>query len=407
MTVAQAATLGRSVTDALGRGTVHPFPARMSPDIVLDALPDGEPLRILDPMAGSGTVLALAQSKGHAVTGLDLDPLAALISRVWTTPLDRGVFMDHAVAVLTDARVLCGSLAEWNAYPLNSDDETERFARFWFDGGARRQLAALAYEIAERGCSDTVRDALWCAFSNLIIAKQSGASLALDLAHSRPHRAFERAPAEPFPNFMGAAVRVANGCLDADCEFEAPDVREGDARRIPLDDGSVDMVVTSPPYLNAIDYLRCSKFSLVWMGHTVGALRRIRAASVGTEVGMETYGEAARTMSAAVSGPGLKPRQEAMLARYVHDMRDALRETARVLDSGGRAVYVVGDNMVRGSLVRNDVILRKVADAAGLLLVSGSSRELPAGRRSLPPPDGSARLGGRIRRETVLVWERP
>jgi hypothetical protein len=27
----------------------------------------------------------------------------------------------------------------------------------------------------------------------------------------------------------------------------------------------VDFVITSPPYLNAIDYVRCSKFTLVWM----------------------------------------------------------------------------------------------------------------------------------------------
>lgn len=121
---------------------------------------------------------------------------------------------------------------------------------------------------------------------------------------------------------------------------------------------------------------------------------------------MEPYGETASIAEAAVSGPALKPRQEAMLARYVHDMRGALRETARVLADGGRAVYVVGDNAVRGSLVRNDVILRRLAEGAGLRYVSGSSRELPAGRRSLPPPDGSARLGRRMRRETVLVWEK-
>jgi len=43
------------------------------------------------------------------------------------------------------------------------------------------------------------------------------------------------------------------------------------------------VVLTSPPYLNAIDYMRCSKFSLVWMGHTIRELRNIRADSVGTE----------------------------------------------------------------------------------------------------------------------------
>jgi len=37
--------------------SVHPFPARMAPSIVWDKLPDSNPsLKILDPMAGSGTI---------------------------------------------------------------------------------------------------------------------------------------------------------------------------------------------------------------------------------------------------------------------------------------------------------------------------------------------------------------
>ena len=79
----------KTIYEIIGRESVHPFPARMAPGIALEALAAANgPLRILDPMVGSGTVLAVARSKGHRAIGIDIDPLAVLISKVWTTAID-------------------------------------------------------------------------------------------------------------------------------------------------------------------------------------------------------------------------------------------------------------------------------------------------------------------------------
>ena len=279
----------KSVYEILGRNSVHPFPARMAPGLALEVIAESSrPLRILDPMSGSGTVLAVANSKGHHAIGVDLDPLAVLISRVWTTAIDVQSVQDTATMVLEHARRIFASLPTRNAYPGNADSETRRFTRYWFDDYARRQLASLATAIERIGDS-AIREALWCAFSRLIITKQSGASLAMDLSHSRPHRKFRRAPAKPFRKFLSAADRVTSNCIDRRSRTCSPEthVYEGDARCLDLQDESIDLVITSPPYLNAIDYLRCSKFSLVWMGYSIGDLRRIRSTAVGTEVGMD------------------------------------------------------------------------------------------------------------------------
>jgi tRNA G10 N-methylase Trm11 len=46
----------------------------MAPGIALSALSSAEkPLRVLDPMMGSGTVLAMARAHGHYATGVDVD----------------------------------------------------------------------------------------------------------------------------------------------------------------------------------------------------------------------------------------------------------------------------------------------------------------------------------------------
>ncbi|MDE2196964.1 MAG: hypothetical protein KGJ56_07225, partial [Gammaproteobacteria bacterium] len=224
----------KTIYDALGREPVHPFPARMAPDIVLQVLGNSKkPLRVLDPMMGSGTVLAVARARGHKAFGVDIDPLAVLIAKVWTTTIDPDEVHRSAKIVMIQASAAFKELSVRNAYPRNADSSTREFVRYWFDNHARRQLAALANCISRVRNRD-VRDVLWCAFSRLIIVKQAGASLAMDLAHSRPHKAFSVAPAKPFDKFIGAVDRVLANCIQPSERDRGPatTVKTGDARNL-------------------------------------------------------------------------------------------------------------------------------------------------------------------------------
>lgn len=402
----------KTILETLGRSPIHPFPARMAPGIALDALGESKtPLRVLDPMAGSGTVVAVARANGHRAFGVDLDPLAVLLASVWTRTVNARRVNDTAAEVLAGAKEAFGLLPSRLAYPTGSDNETRKFIRYWFDENARRQLAALSVAIG-RVHDRATRDVLWCGFSRLIITKQAGASLAMDLSHSRPHRAFTHAPVKPFDRFISVVQIVVSNCPQSGSELLGPStvVKRGDARKLEIDDDSIDLVLTSPPYLNAIDYMRCSKFSLVWMGRNVSELRQIRAESVGTEASSKQAMEAAWVQS-LIRQLGLKPalasRDHALLATYAWDMGLALAEVSRVLRADGRAVYVVGDSMIRGTFVRNSAIVTTVAKKHGLLLHSRCSRTLPDSRRYLPPPNRgatSAAMDSRMRREVVLSF---
>ncbi|WP_339028962.1 hypothetical protein WI604_30240 [Bradyrhizobium symbiodeficiens] len=402
----------KTIQQALGRDPVHPFPARMAPGIALDILAsEPERIRVLDPMMGSGTVLAMARAKGHSAIGIDIDPLAVLLARVWTTTVDASQVRLAASRVLDRAREKFATCATGDAYPANADMQTRQFVRYWFDAYARRQLTALAEAIHrfEDGC---VKDALWCAFSRLIITKQAGASLAMDLSHSRPHKAFEHAPIKPFNKFLSAVDLVLKNCLSRAQSGRGPATRAllGDARKLPLASGTIDLVLTSPPYLNAIDYMRCSKFSLVWMGYTVSELGSIRSESVGTECSDESArdnAEVKKIISDLRLTPKLAARQEAILAHYVDDMMRSVRECARVLAPGGKAAYVVGENTVRGTFIPNANIVTAVAERSGLQMERRRARALPANRRYLPPPASqhtAESMNGRMRREVILSF---
>jgi DNA modification methylase len=405
----------KNIAEVLGRATVHPFPARMAASVALSAVSRSRTrLKVLDPMMGSGTVLAVAQSKGHFARGVDIDPLAALIGRVWTTAVDTKRIRKKATKLLTAAKKDFLQRSAKSAYPRNADSETRKFVQYWFDPHARRQLASLSNEIIK--CRNkTDRDVLWCAFSRLIITKQSGASLARDLSHSRPHKFFETAPRKPFSRFMDSVEEVLSNCLSLTQKKRGPatHISLGDARNLSLRANSIDLVLTSPPYLNAIDYMRCSKFSLIWMGQTTAGIREVRRKSIGCEVGQyddPSNDEITALLKSLRINSRLSNRHKAILHRFIGDMANVLHETSRVLVPGGKAIFVVGENTIRGIYIRNAKIISKLARLAGLKLRHEITRALPPNRRYLPPPVdvGQKRaLNTRMRREVVLTFVKP
>lgn len=403
-----------NINDLIKIKPIHPFPARMAPAIALDILSEAKkPLRILDPMMGSGTVLAVARSKGHRAIGVDIDPLAVLISKAWTTAVDTEAVQDKAIEVLDRAVDIFKTLPTRDAYPRGADQETKQFVSFWFDDYARRQLVSLVTAI-ERVRDKSIRNVLWCAFSRLIITKKSGASLAMDLSHSRPHKSFNRAPAKPFQNFLYTVDRIVDNCIDKNRKDRGPSTctYEGDARDLPIGNDSIDLVLTSPPYLNAIDYIRCSKFSLVWMGYSIDSLRRMRSTSIGSESvsGITQNEQDTNHILNELKLNRLDARDKAILRRYIGDISKTVNEVARVIKSGGRAVYVIGENTVKGTYIRNSLIVSAVAEISGLQLYERRLRKLPANRRYLPPPTAgrnSAALDCRMRSEVILSFRKP
>jgi DNA modification methylase len=390
---------------------VHPFPARMAPSIVWDVVPKtGNPLSILDPMSGSGTTLVCARSRGHYAIGCDTDPLALLIARAWCADADPENVKCRALLVFERAKKLRDRLTYKESYPNSADVETCQFIDFWFDPENRRQLSALSTCIS-RVRSQIEKILLWCAFSRMIITKTSGVSLAMDVSHSRPHKVYDVSPVKPFEVFLKAVSKVVCNCPFSGIANNAPpaDIRNGDARELPVESASVDMVITSPPYLNAIDYLRGHKFSLVWMGHSISEIRALRSDNIGTEVSTQSTSneevhEAMKTMADLESLDG---RRQGMVMRYVWDMQNVMKECARVLKTKGRAVFVVGDSAIRGVFVKNSEGLTCLAKSNGLSLISRDTRPIETKRRYLPPPDSymaGEKMQGRMREEVILQF---
>jgi ubiquinone/menaquinone biosynthesis C-methylase UbiE len=90
-------------------------------------------------------------------------------------------------------------------------------------------------------------------------------------------------------------------------------------------------------------------------------------------------------------------------------MQQTINEVSRVLKPGGQAVYVVGENTVRGTYIQNSKIVTALAEQSGLTFIERRARLLPQNRRYLPPPATNGNtdsMNGRMRREIVLAFRK-
>jgi SAM-dependent methyltransferase len=205
--------------------------------------------------------------------------------------------------------------------------------------------------------------------------------------------------------FKSAVSRIRKALLH-DPPTVGAAVHLGDARKIALRGGAVDLVITSPPYLNAIDYLRGHRLALVWLGYDLATLRGIRANAIGAERapdGCRTPGIVNAISDAITSSESVTRRHRKMVERYAFDLWRLLKEIRRVLRPTGRAVLVVGNSTLRGEFIRNSEGVKVAAVGAGLAFDSETARELPETRRYLPlAATANKSLGKRMRTESIL-----
>lgn len=390
--------------------TIHPFPARMAPELALHGLSGlASGAIVLDPMTGSGTVCRQASDSGLRAIGLDMDPLAVLMTRTWTSPQADEVSRSFIKDVLTEARARSGKIRlDW------VDAETDTFTRFWFADPQRRSLqkiASILHRYREQGLAGNDAAALdiaSLALSKIIVTKDNGASLARDVSHSRPHKVAETSNYDVWRGFELAASSIVKR-LETEPPKGGVDVFRGDARSMSeIDNDTIDAVFTSPPYLNAIDYLRGHRLALVWLGHSLVELRGIRSNSIGAERRPEKSDDAEefhRVREAVGDTRQLPSRFSNMIDRYVQDLRRLMSEVVRVLKPGGQTTFVIGNSCLRGIYIDNAGAVMKAGGEAGLIVQARVERDLPDANRYLPLT--SDQLGKRMRQEVILTFRKP
>ncbi len=369
---------------------------------------------VLDPMMGSGTALVEALLEGRVGIGLDIDPLALRLCRVKTTSMDLSNLRSTGNEVISRAKQLLavGKLVE-HTLQSGFNERTKEFLNYWFLPSTQLELSALLLAIEEICANDGVsRRFLELTFSSIIITKSGGVSRARDLAHSRPHRDESKIPKSAIEQFalrfrknIASIAQITSNGL-----FTAPIY--GDAKNMPISDEAIDLIVTSPPYANAIDYMRAHKFSLVWFGSSVDDLSELRSRYIGSErVGGTQYAAFPDYVEAVIKELYVRDKSKAaILRKYFAEMRSALAEMYRVLRKDSAAIVIVGTSTMRGIDVQTHSCLADISSTVGFEVVGVSQRVLDRNKRMMPARFGKktdSMIEQRMHEEYVIGLLKP
>jgi hypothetical protein len=358
---------------------------------------------VLDPFAGSGTSLVEARLFGTRAWGAELLAPAVLAARVKTA-----FELSPARLRTGGARVLAAARHRPSGR-LPFLTETRR----QFSPRNLATLTQLRDALPAEGTP--LADALRVAFGRILIPSSH--------LHRSPCLGYRRGtshePGEPLALFGTAIEEMATDLeqlRDSRAHWGAPArVDRVDARRATWPAGSVTLAVTSPPYVNGMDYVMNYKVDLAWLGYarSYADLAALRAAEVACDnlPRSETapYGGVEGTPdpwlteilprireNVARKGSYRRDDMHAVVHRYFADLEPVLRAVYRALLPGGRFVLVVGDSLLAGAYVPGDLILARMGARLGFSVVSV---EVARTRRS-----GQRRSF--VLRESVVTLER-
>ena len=305
---------------------------------------------ILDPFMGSGTTNLEASLLGRHSVGVDIDPFSRFITKVKTSPLPikelKKVYYEIKKKVIS--YIEPEHINNVPSFPYRDK---------WFKPYILKELIYLKTSIETLQTSVSIKNFFLVCFSS-IIRRVSEADNNCTRTVIRKKLNKQVHPGDAIDLFLKRIdTHVKNMILltklNPTGDVTIPE--NADARDMSIFKNEIfDLVLTSPPYLNAIDYPRTHQLEIYWLNFANGSLKSLKSKHIGSEiVSAKEYSRLQKTGCQTADQVIRKiyeidPRRAYIAIKYILDMKANLYEVYRVLKKGCPYVIVIGNNLVRG-----------------------------------------------------------
>lgn len=349
---------------------IHKYPAKFFPELprwLIERYSEKGDV-ILDPFTGSGTTNVEAALSGRSSVGIDVDPFSRLLAKVKTTRLDKQE-LEFAISQLLD------TVKRYDPKKVKeSDIPAFPYRDNWFSREILLELTYIKKSIESLKVSGDVKDFFNICFTS-IIRNVSNADDNCTRTVIRKKLGKRVEPADALKKFVEKILLNVPKMIEFS-EICPKNVKTNipsgmDARKIKYQGGYFDLAITSPPYINAVDYPRTHQLEIYWLGFENNSLAPLKKQHVGTEsVSSSDYKQLHKlgikeADKKILSVFQVDPRRAYISFKYFEDMKKNLEEAHRVLKKGGKYVIVVGNNRIRGELFENWKYLMKLAEQVG------------------------------------------
>ena len=335
----------------------HPYSAKYIPQIpnrLISNFTEKNDL-VLDTFIGSGTTLVESKILGRNAIGIDVNPLACLISKVKTTTLQKSELAEISkILILLKEDILD---LRGNTMTFNPGEKREIIDNSitktlhpniskWYHQNVIHELLTIKSRIDTVENKD-VKDFLLVSLSSILRSVSNATSGFGNLMINRQ--------ALPKTRIYEKFVLIVRDMLKSMSEFDKEatnsDIRifNHDSRRIGfIDDETIDFICTHPPYMAAVPYAEYQKLSLWWLGFSQYELEK-------------------RLIG------GRRSRADTP-DRFFHDINMALTEMNRVLRKKKYCCIIIGNPVYNGKIWNLNDFIKKDAKDIGFILLTEIKR---------------------------------
>ena len=332
---------------------------------------------IVDPFCGSGTLLVEGAVAGRQMFGVDIDPIACFVSSVKTTALvGPSNFREiEAFASYLELSWPAQSGDPWVPRIPNIDH--------WFEAHVLREIAIVWQEINKSTLlTGVARNIARCAFLACIRGWSNADPVPVSGLEVTKHIR-EKRSAGFFPDVIRQYLVALRRTAEAVKSFsEAAAVPKASVYQSTADEffrrtrRRFDAIITSPPYLTAVDYYRRHTLEMFWLDQNMDQPTRwalksnyigqyqVNRKMVKDHEGVQLND---RTLKIANKISASSQQRAGAFLHYYKSMKSTIMSASRRLQPGGSIIIVLGDGRINNTKIRTSGLLAdEIADVAQL-----------------------------------------
>lgn len=368
----------------------HRYPAKFIPQLVeklFDEYILHENAHVNDPFMGSGTTIVSAISRGFKASGTEINKIAYLITKVKAKPIEPEYlnkkikqFLSRLMSI-NPSHMTLFTLFNDKIEPVIPINHLDRID-YWFTEENKIILGKILRVIYEEEDA-TIRDFFLVAFSHVL----KSCSIWMQ-GSTKPTRDLSKKPSNPIMALEKHLQKMQRGnlafykvvpTLVRDNIEQYLNIRLGDARKQPVQDGSVDIIITSSPYVTSYEYADLHQLSIIWLD-LVSDLKEYKKQFIGTSYkeyeDKQLRSKIAQNIVNEMFNRSRKMAKE--IEAFFIDMQETFDESYRILKKGGRCCFVIGDTKLKGVNILNAEVFAESLQYSGFKLDRIIKRKIPS-----------------------------
>lgn len=346
--------------------SIHPYPAKFIPELpreILRQLQLPNNSIVFDPFCGSGVTLTEAQNLGISSVGVDLNPIACLISRVKTSRFDFNI-SSHAK----------GIIAECQGYSQSVKVPDIKNLDHWFKKGIQKKVSILVEKINQVSHPE-LRDALnFCLSANLVRLSNQDS----DTRYAAVEKNINEE--DVFSLFIKTAEKLDKAKKLQEIRENSTVINKNslllESKDLPK---KIGLTITSPPYPNAYEYWLYHKYRMWWLGYDAEKVK--------------------------VDEIGARPHYFKKNHQTADDFKNQMETLFNFLytnsENGAYSVFIIGRSKIHGEIVNNDLIIQDAGVKSGFSHITTLKRSVKSSRKSFNLSHA------RIKEEFIVIHQKP